>query len=111
MQQDAKEHVNMCDKFQRHVDMHLAPPHELNTLSSPRSFAWWGMDILRPFVQGTYQNKFLIVVVDYFTKWIEGEALEKITSHNILRFYKLNVLIRFGIPQALVIDNETQFTD
>ena len=32
-------------------------------------------------------------------------------SFNILRFYKRNVLARFGIPQALVTDNGTQFTD
>ena len=68
--------------------MHLAPPHELNILSSSWPFAWWGMDILGSFVQGTYQNKFLIVAMDYFTKWIEAEALAKTTSHNILRFYK-----------------------
>ena len=91
--------------------MYLAPLHELNILSSPWPFSWWGMDILRPFVQGMYQNKFLIVVVDYFTKWIEAEALTKITSHNILRFYKRNILARFGIPQALITDNGTQFTD
>ncbi|GAU10211.1 hypothetical protein TSUD_423210, partial [Trifolium subterraneum] len=35
MQQDAKEHVKKCDKCQRHGDMHLAPPHELKSLSSP----------------------------------------------------------------------------
>ena len=51
------------------------------------------------------------MAVDYFTKWIEAEALEKITSHNILNFYKQNVLAQFGIPQALVTDNDTQFTD
>ena len=62
-------------------------------------------------MQGTYQNKFFIVVVDYFTKWIEAETLEKITSHNILCFYKKNVLTRFGILQVLVTDNDTQFTD
>ena len=88
MQQDTKDHVKKCDKFQKHADMHLSPPHELNILSSPWPFAWWGMNILGLFVQGTYQNKFLIVAMDYFTKWIEAEALAKTTSHNILRFYK-----------------------
>ena len=88
MQQDAKEHIKKCDKFQKHSAMHLALLRELNTLSSPWLFAWWGMDILGPFVQGTYQNKFLVVAVDYFTKWIEAEALAKISSHNILSFYK-----------------------
>ena len=111
MQRDAKEHVKKCDKCQRHADMHIAPPHELTTLTSPWPFSWWGMDILGPFTQGSYQNKYLIVAVDYFTKWIEAEALAKITSFNILRFYKWNVLARFGIPQALVMDNGTQFTN
>ena len=88
MQQDAKGHVKKCDKCQKHTGMHLALPHELTTLSSPSPFAWWGMDILGPFMQVTYQNKFLIVVVDYFMKWIEVEALAKIILHNILCFYK-----------------------
>ena len=50
-------------------------------------------------------------MVDYFTKWIEAEALAKITSQNVLHFYKRNILARFGIPQAIVTDNGTQFID
>ena len=45
------------------------------------------------FVQGSYQTKFMIIVVDYFTKWIEAEVLARITSHNILCFYKQNMLV------------------
>ncbi|PNX60873.1 retrotransposon-related protein [Trifolium pratense] len=61
--------------------MHLAPPHELKSLSSPWPFAWWGMDILGPFTKGLHQNKFLIVAVDYFTKWVEAEPLR----HNVVQ--------------------------
>ncbi|GAU41698.1 hypothetical protein TSUD_94190 [Trifolium subterraneum] len=68
MQHDAKEHVKKCDKCQRHGDMHLAPPHELKSLSSPWPFAWWGMDILGPFTRGNLQCRYLIVGVNYFTK-------------------------------------------
>ncbi|GAU30744.1 hypothetical protein TSUD_145410 [Trifolium subterraneum] len=111
MQQDAKEHVKKRDKCQRHRDIHLAPPHELKSLSSPWPFAWWGMDILGPFTRGNLQCKYLIVGVDYFTKWVEAEPLPEITSFRILRFFKRDILCRFGIPQAVVTDNGTQFTD
>ncbi|XP_058783680.1 uncharacterized protein LOC131658400 [Vicia villosa] len=111
MQQDAREHVQKCDKCQRHADMHLASPNELKSLSSPWPFSTWGMDLLGPFPVGSYQNKYFVVVVDYFTKWIEAEALAKITSQNVLRFYKRNILARFGVPQAIITDNGTQFTD
>ena len=69
------------------------------------------MDLLGPFVVGTNQNKYLIVVIDYFTKWIEAEALARIMVQNVLRLYKRNILAKFGVPQAIVTDNRTQFTD
>ncbi|MCI04714.1 gag-pol polyprotein, partial [Trifolium medium] len=65
--------------------MHLAPPSELRSLSSPWPFAWWRMDILGSFPTASGQNKYLIVVVDYFMKWIEAEPLAKISAFNILR--------------------------
>ncbi|GAU45958.1 hypothetical protein TSUD_301670 [Trifolium subterraneum] len=111
MQNDAKGHVLRCDKCQRHGDMHLAPANELKTLISPWPFAWWGMDILGPFLTAARQVKYLIVTVDYFTKWIEAEPLAKIGASHILRFFKRNVLARFGIPQVVVTDNGTQFTN
>ncbi|MCI01817.1 putative protein NYNRIN-like, partial [Trifolium medium] len=55
MQEDAKEHVKKCDKCQHHGDMHLAPPSELKSISSPWPFAWWGMDILGSFTIGLAQ--------------------------------------------------------
>ncbi|GAU34548.1 hypothetical protein TSUD_219320 [Trifolium subterraneum] len=111
MQNDAKDHVLKCDKCQIHGDMHIAPANELKMLISPWPFSWWGMDILGPFPTVARQVKYLIVVVDYFTKWIEAEPLAKIDASHILRFFKRNVLARFGIPQVVVTDNGTQFTN
>ncbi|MCI60209.1 gypsy retrotransposon integrase-like protein, partial [Trifolium medium] len=62
--------------------MHLAPPVELKTISSLWPFAWWGMDLLGPFPIAPGQNRYLIVAVDYFTKWIEAEPLASITAFN-----------------------------
>ncbi|GAU22742.1 hypothetical protein TSUD_138660 [Trifolium subterraneum] len=111
MQNDAKDHVLKCDKCQRHGDMHIAPANELKTLISPWPFAWWGMNILGHFPTAARQVKYLIVAVDYFTKWIEAEPLAKISASNILRLFKRNVLARFRIPQVVVTDNGTKFTN
>ncbi|KAI5389389.1 hypothetical protein KIW84_074874 [Lathyrus oleraceus] len=84
MQNDSKEHVKRCDKCQRHADMHLAPPNDLKSLSSPWPFAWWGMDILGPFVTGSYQNKYLIVGIRTPTRRTE-EPLDEEMNDETLR--------------------------
>ncbi|MCI54112.1 gypsy retrotransposon integrase-like protein, partial [Trifolium medium] len=47
----------------------------------------------------------------YFTKWVEAEPLANISAFNVLRFFKRDKLCWFGIPQSVVTDNGTQFTD
>jgi len=46
----------------------------------------WEMDIIGPFSQGKGQFKFLLVGVNYFTKWIEAEPLATITTKSIQNF-------------------------
>lgn len=69
------------------------------------------MDPLGPFHKGVGQVKFLIVAVDYFTKWFEAEVLAKITTSNVIKFFKKNILSRFGIPHFVLTDNGTQFVE
>lgn len=69
------------------------------------------MDIIAPFPLALSQLKYLLLVIEYFTKWIELDTLEIITSTNILNFLKKNILVRFGVPRAIMTDNETQFID
>ena len=69
------------------------------------------MDILGPFPLGRGQTKFMIVAVDYFTKWIEAEALTKITAQQVQTFVWKNIICRFDIPHSIITDNGRQFTD
>ena len=62
-----------------------------------------------PFLIGVRQLKFLVVDIDYFTKWVEVEALATITEKNIRSFVWRNIICRFGIPRILVSDNGKQF--
>ena len=53
--------------------------------------------------------KFLVVGIDYLTKWVEVEPLVKITQQNVKKFIWKNIICRFGIPRVLISDNGRQF--
>ena len=55
------------------------------------------------------QLKFLIVGIDYFTKWVEAETLATITEENVRNFVWRSIICKFGIPRILVLDNRKQF--
>nr|KYP31357.1 Transposon Ty3-I Gag-Pol polyprotein [Cajanus cajan] len=67
------------------------------------------MDILGPLPPTKGQLKFVLVAIDYFTKWIEACPLAKITTKNVQIFTWKNIICRFGIPHTLVTDNGRQF--
>ena len=53
--------------------------------------------------------KFLVVRIDYFTKWVEAKPLAKITQQNVKNFVWKSIVCRFGVPRVLVSDNGRQF--
>ncbi|XP_042432636.1 uncharacterized protein K02A2.6-like [Zingiber officinale] len=55
------------------------------------------------------QKHFLLLDVDYFSKWVEAEALARITEDAVIQFLWKNILCKFGIPHKLVSDNGRQF--
>jgi len=83
----------------------------LQGIVSPWPFAKWEIDILGPFPLGRGQTKFMIVDADYFKKWIEVEALTKITAQQVQTFVWKNIICRFGIPHTIITDNGRQFID
>jgi transposase InsO family protein len=53
--------------------------------------------------------KFLVIAIDYFTKWVEAEPLAIITEKNIQNFVWKTVICRFDIPRVLICNNVKQF--
>ena len=89
MQKDAIELIQRCDKCQ-------------SSISSPWPFLTWGIDIVGPLPQGKQQVKFLLVVIDYFTKWVEEKSLVVITENKIQYFIWKYIVCRFGIPRVII---------
>jgi len=55
--------------------------------------------------------KFLIVAVDYFTKWIEAKPLTTITTQQVQQFVWKDIICRYGVPHTIITDNGRQFID
>jgi len=53
--------------------------------------------------------KYLIVAIEYFTKWIEAEPVAQITVHKVQHFVWKNIVCRFGVSRHFILDNDTQF--
>ncbi|KAL5548928.1 hypothetical protein UlMin_004159 [Ulmus minor] len=109
IQADSLAFVQKCDKCQRFSTIPHQPPEELTPVSSPWPFAKWGIDLIGPLPTARGQLKYDVVAIDYYTKWVEAEALAKITEQNVTNFIWKHIICRFGIPRELVSDHGTQF--
>ena len=109
MQKDAKAYVKTYDKCQRFSNIIRQPTEELTPMMALWPFAQWGLDIMGPFPIEVRQLKFQVVGIDYFTKWVEVEALTTIIEKNVRSFVWRCIICRFGIPSVLVSDNGKQF--
>ncbi|KAK3008933.1 hypothetical protein RJ639_014865 [Escallonia herrerae] len=109
MQKDVIKFTKRCDRCQKISPLTHTPAVPLSILTSPIPFAMWGIDILGPFPMATGQRRFVIVAIDYFTKWTEAEALATIMASKCKEFLWKNVVCRFGVPKVLITDNGKQF--
>ncbi|GKB80141.1 reverse transcriptase domain-containing protein, partial [Tanacetum coccineum] len=85
------------------------PQQRLSPITSLWPFYKWGIDIAGPFPEGPKKVKFLIVAIDYFTKWIEAKPVATITGSQIKKFMWDNIVCRFGLPGEIISDNGKQF--
>ncbi|GJU48061.1 reverse transcriptase domain-containing protein [Tanacetum coccineum] len=111
MHRDAREMIRACNNCQVHCPVPRNPQHPLTPITAPWPFYKWGIDIVGPFPEGPGKVKFLIVAIDYFTKWIEAKAMATITGNQVKKFVWDNIVCHFGLPKEIVSDNGKQFSD
>ncbi|KAI3682300.1 hypothetical protein L1987_82190 [Smallanthus sonchifolius] len=111
MHKSAIEEIQKCESCQKHAPMCHQPPNEMVPVTAAWPFQKWAMDIVGPFPEAQGKIKFLIVAIDYFTKWVEAKALASITGIQVKKFVWEGIICRFGLPLFIVTDNGKQFTD
>jgi hypothetical protein len=73
-------------------------------------FAVWGLDLVGPLERTTGGFTHLLVIIDKFSKWIEARPITSIRSEQAVLFFT-DIVHRFGVPNYIITDNDTQFTD
>nr|XP_043627928.1 uncharacterized protein LOC122599476 [Erigeron canadensis] len=67
--------------------------------------------IVGPFPTAPGRLKFLVVAIDYFTKWVEAKPLATISGKHMEKFVWEHIITRFGIPETIISDNGKQFCE
>ncbi|GKA21655.1 reverse transcriptase domain-containing protein [Tanacetum coccineum] len=97
---DAKDYVMRCDACQRSGNISSRSEMPQNNIQVCDVFDIWGLDFMRPFLN-LKGNKYILVVVDYVSKWVEAQALPTNDAQAVIRFVR-RLFARFRVPKALI---------
>ena len=110
MHRDAREYVKKCERCQLSGGLTKRNEMPMNFMLQVEAFDLWGMDFMGPFPTSN-GKQFILVAVDYMTKWVEAVATSKNDSHTVIKFLKSHIFSRFGIPRALLSDGRSHFVN
>lgn len=111
MFRDAYAWVERCEKCKLFTGKPQLAALPLRPIVIEEPFKQWGLDFigtLNP--TSSTGHTHILVAIDYFTKWVEAIPVKKTTSEVVCVFLKDNILVRFGIPLKIVIDNASNFS-
>ena len=56
-------------------------------------------------------HRFILVAIDYFTKWVEAASYANVTKQVVVKFIKNNIICRYGVPSKIITDNGTNLNN
>ncbi|GJW58107.1 reverse transcriptase domain-containing protein [Tanacetum coccineum] len=104
---DAHDLVTRCDACQRQGKISQRDEMPQNAIQVCEIFDVWGIDFMGPF-PSSRGNKYILVAVDYLSKWVEEKALPTNNARVVVKFLKY-LFARFGTPRAIISDRGTHF--
>ncbi|XP_071727105.1 uncharacterized protein [Rutidosis leptorrhynchoides] len=87
MYADTEQRIRVCQECQLQAPVSRAPQHPMIPITSLWPFCKWAIDIVGPFPKGAGNAEYLVVAIDFFTKWVEAKPLRTITSKQIRDFF------------------------
>ena len=109
MYEDIKIYVQSCDNCQRRGKS------KRNELLHPipvgEPFYQIGIDIVGPLPRSKQGNKYIVVAIDYLTKWPEAKAIPEATAEQVSHFIYENIICQHGCPIKILSDRGSHFNN
>ncbi|GJS17132.1 putative nucleotidyltransferase, ribonuclease H [Tanacetum coccineum] len=105
---DAQSFVKACTRCQQVGGISRRDQMPMNPILVVEIFDVWGIDFMGPFPT-SHGNVYILVAVDYVSKWVEAEATKTNDHSVVLKFVKKNIFARHGIPKAIISDGGSHF--
>ncbi|GJV22453.1 reverse transcriptase domain-containing protein [Tanacetum coccineum] len=99
--------VRLCEACQKTGNISKQDKMPLNNIQVCEIFDIWGIDFMGPFLK-SYKFEYILVAVDYVSKWAEAQALPTNDARVVITFLK-KLFCHFGMPKALISDRGTHF--
>jgi hypothetical protein len=91
--------------------MHTYPTDDCTPIIAVGPFAKWGIDFMQCKPTSAEGHGYIIVVVDYFTKWAEAMRTFLNDGLTATLFLFSHIITRFGVPRAIVTDHGAHFQE
>ncbi|XP_056856781.1 uncharacterized protein LOC130506167 [Raphanus sativus] len=108
MFKDTQDFVSRCDSCQRRGNITKRNEMPQNPILEVEVFDVWGIDFMGPF-PSSFGNKYILVAVDYVSKWVEAIASPTNDSRVVLKMFKSIIFPRFGVPRVVISDGGSHF--
>ena len=110
MEVDCCQFVQRCPECQMHGDLIHMPLLELHALTSPWPFSVWGIDIIGKISpKSSSGHEYILVAIDYFTKWVEAASYARLTADKVAKFIRSHIIFRYGVPHELISNRGVHF--
>nr|CAN63594.1 hypothetical protein VITISV_004160 [Vitis vinifera] len=94
-----------ADRVMREVHVGVYGPHMRGHM-----LALWGIDIIGKISPKSYSgHEYILVAIDYFTKWVEAAPYARLTMAKVTKFIRSHIIYRYGIPHELIYDRGVHF--
>jgi ribonuclease HI len=105
MLKDCIEFAKGCQECQKHASIQHVPANELHSVIKPWPFRGWALDLIGEIKPASSKNqRFILVGIDYFTKWIEAIASPNVDQEAVINFIQNHIIYRFGLPETITND-------